>query len=286
MSEAVPPPVIPATPPQPVPISEVVPLPEVRLDAERVVATVDQLCRRIQERFPTAGLNHVSHQLLQIARRTQLRAKQIARPLFAVRFLSAVLVLGVIGAMGVLVHDQRLLDAKTDSVADASKPGEKKADGRMDAKDLIQVIDAGFNVLVLTGAMLLFLMTLERRIKRGRALRAIHELRSLAHIIDMHQLTKDPERVYLSGANTQSSPKRTMSSFELNRYLDYCSEMLALSGKIAVLYVQDFADAESVAAVNDLEDLTSGLSRKIWQKIMILHEMSDRDREHPRSTVN
>ena len=61
-----------------------------------------------------------------------------------------------------------------------------------------------------------------------------------------------------------------MSAFELNRYLDYCTEMLSLSGKVAALYIQHFEDPEAVSAVNDLEDLTSGLSRKIWQKIMVL----------------
>jgi hypothetical protein len=63
-----------------------------------------------------------------------------------------------------------------------------------------------------------------------------------------------------------------MTAFELSRYLDYSSEMLSLTGKIAALYAQNFDDAHVVAAVNDIEDLTSGLSRKIWQKIMILHD--------------
>jgi hypothetical protein len=46
--------------------------------------------------------------------------------------------------------------------------------------------------------------------------------------------------------------------------------MLSLMGKVAALYVQDFPDAQAVAAVDDIENLTTGLSRKIWQKIMIL----------------
>ena len=41
-------------------------------------------------------------------------------------------------------------------------------------------------------------------------------------------------------------------------------------GKVAALYVQDFPDAQATAAVDDIEDLTTGLSQKIWQKIMIL----------------
>ena len=55
------------------------------------------------------------------------------------------------------------------------------------------------------------------------------------------------------------------------RYLDYCSEMLSLTGKVAVLYVQDFGDPIVTASANEVEQLCTGLSRKIWQKLMILH---------------
>ena len=34
-----------------------------------------------------------------------------------------------------------------------------------------------------------------------------------------------------------------------------------------------FDDAVALAAVNEIENLTTGLSRKIWQKIMILYAM-------------
>ena len=61
-----------------------------------------------------------------------------------------------------------------------------------------------------------------------------------------------------------------MTPFELSRYLDYSSEMLSLLSKTAALYVQHFNDPVTLSAVNDVEELTTGLSRKIWQKIMIL----------------
>jgi len=92
----------------------------------------------------------------------------------------------------------------------------------------------------------------------------------MAHIIDMHQLTKDPERAVGQGPATESSPQLQLSSFELGRYLDYCREMLSLTGKVAALYVQDFEDGVALQAVNEIEDLTTGLSQKIWQKMMIL----------------
>ena len=86
----------------------------------------------------------------------------------------------------------------------------------------------------------------------------------------MHQLTKDPEMVLAGRAPTAASPQRNMTPFELNRYLDYCSEMLALVSKIAALYVQSFPDSDTVAAVNDIESLITELSQKIWQKLVIL----------------
>jgi hypothetical protein len=132
------------------------------------------------------------------------------------------------------------------------------------------------SVLFYLGAVILFLFTVEGRIKRRRALRFLRELRALAHIVDMHQLTKDPDRLLTHGQNTPSSPAREMTRFELGRYLDYCSEMLSLISKIAALYIQNFDDPVVLAAVDEVEALTTGLSRKIWQKIMILERAEGR----------
>ncbi len=230
------------------------------LDSDKIVDTVGVLSRRIKERFPSAGLNTVCGQLLEVSRQAKLRSQVIARPIVWVRVASGLIIAAITGAffytVAVIIHE----------LEGGQHPG---------ASDIVQMLEAAFNSLLLVGATVLFLVTLESRIKRRRALQALHELRVIAHIIDMHQLTKDPERMHVQGPDTKSSPKRTMTNFELNRYLDYCSEMLSLSGKIAALYVQDFPDADVVAAVNDIEDLTSGLSRKIWQKIMILDEQGE-----------
>jgi len=50
--------------------------------------------------------------------------------------------------------------------------------------------------------------------------------------------------------------------------------MLSLLGKTAALYPQDFDDALVINTVNDIETLTTGLSRKIWQKIMIIDRVN------------
>jgi hypothetical protein len=136
--------------------------------------------------------------------------------------------------------------------------------------EFVQGVEAGVNDVVFLGIAIFFLTSIEGRLKRRRALRRIHQLRSIAHIVDMHQLTKDPEFLLVPRPDTASSPARTMSRTELGRYLDYCTELLSLTGKLGALFVQHMDDGVVLQAVNEIEDLTSGLSRKIWQKITLL----------------
>ena len=142
--------------------------------------------------------------------------------------------------------------------------------GSAEILSVFQGVEAAANIVVLMGAALYFLISLETRIKRRRSLRELHAFRSIAHVIDMHQLTKDPSAILAGGPPTESSPERTMSQFELTRYLDYCSEMLSLTSKLAALYAQNLPDPVIIDAVNDIERLTTNLSQKIWQKITIL----------------
>lgn len=225
------------------------------LDPEKIVGTIETLCRRIDERFPDSGLGKVCRELLTIAVESQTRSAWIAKPHKPLRIMTGVLVTLLIAGLLVVLVNSTLPRNGVDLVG------------------LVQVSEAGLNVFILLGAAILFLVTTEARIKRGRALKAIHELRALAHVIDMHQLTKDPERLLDRGSNTPSSPKQNLTSTELMRYLDYCSEMLSLIGKLAALYVQKFNDPAALAAVNDVEELTTSLSRKIWQKIMIVNSV-------------
>jgi hypothetical protein len=98
----------------------------------------------------------------------------------------------------------------------------------------------------------------------------LHDLRSVIHVIDMHQLTKDPVTLDPSYSPTEHSPERTLGAVEMSRYLDYCSELLAMTGKLAALYAQAVPDEGVAAAVNDIELLGASLSRKIWQKITLI----------------
>jgi hypothetical protein len=228
------------------------------LDPVKIVETTKALRQRITERFPESSLSRVSGELLSVAEEAAAVSRWLAKPHLPLR---------VMGWTGIVAIAVVLMIAVVTAISSMST-----SPAFSSLSDMLQGYDAAINEVVLTGIAIFFLFNLEARIKRAKALKAIHVLRSMAHIIDMHQLTKDPERIAHpeSGTDTASSPKRQLTPFELTRYLDYCTEALAVISKVAAVYVQHFNDPVTLSAVNDVEELTNGLSRKIWQKIMIL----------------
>ncbi|WP_292143021.1 hypothetical protein, partial [Mesorhizobium sp.] len=141
-----------------------------------------------------------------------------------------------------------------------------------DALQSVQGIEASLNMIILAVIGFLALIRTEERIKRKQVFRQLHGLRSLIHVIDMHQLTKDPATLSANFKPTSHSPARITNAADLARYLDYCSEMLSITGKIAALFAQSVNDAVVIDGVNDVENLASNLSRKIWQKITLIDD--------------
>ena len=141
--------------------------------------------------------------------------------------------------------------------------------------EMLEGIDAGVSTVVYLGLVILFLVTLEMRIKRRRTLRALQELRALAPVIDMHQLRKDPEQSLHAGHATADSPDKQLPPQLLSRYLDYCADLLALLGKVAALYAQNTQDGVVLQAVEEVANLTATLSTKVWQKIMIIDQVTE-----------
>jgi fumarate reductase subunit D len=235
------------------------------LDSERIVETLERLSLRAGERFPTASINRVIAELIDLAKRDRRRSQRLARPYLLLRSgtLLAVL-LAIAGLIFIIKAMMGWVDV---------------GDAQADVFTVFEGVEAGLNIVILTAVAIFTLTRVEERLKRSLALDDLHELRSIAHVIDMHQLTKDPNALLRLGPRTSSSPGREMSEFELSRYLDYCAEALSLAGKIAALYAQSSRDPVVIAAVNDIESLTSNMSAKIWQKIMIVRGSLDRSAE-------
>lgn len=220
---------------------------------ERISETIDALRRRISERFPESELRNVASDLARLGGEVSVTVEWLARPMWPLRILAWLGVAGLVAVMIglVLVALEVALPAEV-----ASMP--------------LQTIESALNEIILLAIGIFFLLNAESRLKRPAALRSLHALRSLVHVIDMHQLTKDPERLFGEIAPTASSPRIEYGRLELARYLDYCSEMLSLASKLAALHGQRLSDPVVLAAISDVEGLAAGLSNKIWQKIMIL----------------
>lgn len=238
--------------PAPLPLPAVQPRPHNRrmyetLNPDRIVETIARLAERIGTQFPDSGLGRVGNELLSAAHAAQARATTLAKPNWPLRVGICVLVAaGIVAQVAALkaLHLERI-------EADIG---------------FIQTLEAGTNLLLLSGGAVWFLLSLEERFKRRRALDALHRLRSLAHIIDMHQLTKDPTVMMRPDA------PRPMSREQLIGYLDCCADLLAMIGKLAALHAERMRDAVVMGTVTEIESLTSDLARKIWHKIVMVAE--------------
>ncbi|MBX3578310.1 MAG: hypothetical protein KF723_13975 [Rhizobiaceae bacterium] len=225
------------------------------LDPDLIIATARTLEQRVFQRFPESGLRGVSTELVALARDLARSSKALEAPIWWVRIMvGAAFLLGA--AMFLFVGTVLPLDRLSGDGGGVS--------------EFVQGIEASLNTFLLAGLGFVALVRAEERIKRRRVFKELHSLRSLIHVIDMHQLTKDPAVLNVDFRPTESSPVRITNAADLERYLDYCSEMLSISGKLAALFAQSVNDAVVVDAVNDIEELGSNLSRKIWQKITMI----------------
>lgn len=230
-----------------------------RLDPEQIIRTAAKLEQRVGERFPEAGLRNVATELVSLARDLAVSAQALQAPIWWVRVLIG---LSVTAGAAVFLFVGTILSFDRISTG---------------AFDFVQGIEASLNTLLLAALGFLALARSEERIKRKRVFAELHALRSLIHVVDMHQLTKDPAVLSGKFKPTANSPARITNSQDLARYLDYCSEMLSITGKLAALFAQSVNDEVVVEAVNDIEDLGSNLSRKIWQKITMIESAGARE---------
>jgi len=232
------------------------------LDADAVREVVVELEARIAARFPSRGLRQVAADLAVLvdavetgAHSTQGRVR-IAR--LASRIVMALVLAGTVVVIGFAFKDAAFGDHAVRSTL-----------------DLLPLIETVINDVVFAGIAVFFLYSFPERVQRGRLLNLLHQLRSTAHIIDMHQLTKDPEQLKPSFVPSAVSKPLELNRDEMERYLDYCSELLALVGKTAALCAEESRDDVVLDTVSTVETLCVGISRKIWQKISNLPPPED-----------
>ena len=244
-----------------------------RLDALPVKQTVDRVQARIAARFPDRNLRLVAAELATTVDELVIRSEGSgSQPrLYELLRVSSRIAMGLVGA--VLVVGVVLLF-------------QQPTPGAGSAWNWVSIAESSINDVVFAGIAMYFLWHLPDRVQRRHDLRALHRLRSLAHVIDMHQLTKDPDRFRSDFRATDQTVELTLTPSELGNYLDYCSELLSLVSKTAALFAEDTTDQTVLATVEGLESLTTGMSRKIWQKIALLPRADQPDQpDLPDGTV-
>ena len=228
---------------------------EVQLSADHVGATVAQLERRIEARFGERGLTKASRDLGQLVVRVRSEAGESRA-----RLRRATVTARGVGVLIVVATAIALVLSLRSAISD----------GLAHTADWVPLVESVVNDLVFAAIALVFLWAVPERLERRALLRLLHRLRSLAHVIDMHQLSKDPEQVSPTYTPTAESIRHGLDAEQLHHYLGYCSEMLSLTAKTAALCAEHSADGVVLETISYIETLTTELSNKIWQKISLL----------------
>jgi hypothetical protein len=235
-----------------------------RLDGSEVRAVIRYLGERIDTYLPRhPGLRAATEQLGEVVDGLHERRRRAPAQRAALQWTSRILILVVLAVSAVAVFT-----AARDAIARAASRA---------AFEWLPVVESLINDLVFAGIAIWFLLSLADRVVRNDLIRRLHRLRSLAHIIDMHQMSKDPAPLLPdieSGVplGPEVISPRTMSVRDYALYLDYCSELLSLTSKAAALCAEESTDALVLDTVSEIENLTTGMSRKIWQKISLLRD--------------
>jgi hypothetical protein len=227
-----------------------------QLESNEIIHTIDELHMRISQRFPKSDLAAVCEELLVVAKETEAKSHAVNAPNYPLRAIILVLLAAAGTLIFFLVRAAQV------------KQGEVELFG------LFQGLEAGTNLIIFISVAIYFLFSFEARISRTRALSDLNELRSIIHVIDMHQFSKDPSEL-LSSDSTEGLTRQ-----DLTRYLGFCSVMLSLGAKLAALYAQKLPDEIVIDAASDLQNVAGGLSLKIWQKISILESYEDYREKH------
>jgi hypothetical protein len=219
------------------------------LELVRIIDAIERLTLRVHDRFPESSLMRICIELKVLGSKAESNIIEIGKPIIKYRLLFYIL---IIVSLLSIVYTINLV-----SINELPRT----------FQTFISTTEALLNEIVMIGAAFYFLGNFENNIKQKRSLKLLHELSVVIHVIDMLQLTKDPTTI--SNQSTPNSPDRNYNKYELIRYLDYCSEALSLTSKIAACYGINSNNHVVLDSINNIEILCSSISSKIWQKINI-----------------
>jgi hypothetical protein len=173
-------------------------MPYERLEADAVLATAQRLQARIEARFPQRNLGRVAERLVAVASDVE-RAAARSVPIRVLR-VAGLVVIGILVAGSITSLVAVLVELVRTSGS---------------ALAWLSALETIINDVVYVGIAVIFLWLLPGHLERRRILGELHRLRSLAHVIDMHQLTKDPERLAAAFRPTAETVEVGLSPIEM-----------------------------------------------------------------------
>jgi len=228
---------------------------------EKIELTVEKLTKRINERFPKSSIGKTSDDFLKFTENSENILLWILKPNLTIRVIAYTTI--SISILGILYCFKFVKLTISNSLEDISS-----------------IAESSINNFLLIGAAYFFLFKLENRIKRTRAIKYLNEIRGFVHVIDMHQLSMNPQYFLSNLPSTINSPVRNMNYEEFSRYLNYSSELVALCGKLAALFAQQLPDEVVVKSASDIENLCSNIINKISNKHIVLESMDINLNDH------
>ena len=229
-----------------------------KLNPDEISRTLAELRKRMLEAVGRRGIVDICDEIDRLAKVSKVRCMRLARVDWGRRCLPWLhaLVILVIAAVAILDPEFR---TRFTNLAFSH--------GGQDHSWLI--FPASLTLQIPAAWIFGSLVNLERSAKRKRALRYLHEIRSVIHIVDMHQLSKSPHQSLTvpEGAYMPLSPEKLLP------YLRFCIDLLSLTSKVAALYAESSEDPLVIECVSDLGELTSNLSGEIWQRIGIIQNL-------------
>jgi hypothetical protein len=221
-----------------------------RLDPARIIQTAENLALRVCEGLPESTLAGLAVELARVARATEERTRQASRPIYALRAASLLAIgASLSGLWYLVVHIHARWEFGT-------------------IPEVFESADAGFNLVLLLAGALWFLITLEARVKRKRALTFLGELREFIHVIDVTQLYYTPDLYKVAPAASRSSLNLDYT------YLLFCTQMLAVISNLAPLYTRGSAGDSIWRAAADVEMLSNAIGIKLTSKAETVRVLS------------
>jgi hypothetical protein len=225
----------------------------VAFDSVKLIDTIGRVVAQVEAEFPKADLLQVGKSVMELAHKAEARSTAIQKTNPWLRFgIILVLALGFSAGFFVVNNIRRFPDTG-------------------DLFTMFQGLEAVLNVVILSGAAIFSIVTIETRWQRNAALKEINAVVSLIHIIDMHQLGKHAMIAEMRNMTRNGLLKEEFYTLsQINRYFDFCSDLMSLAAKITLIYEEKLPDSVISDAVTDAAQLATALSNETYQKMMLI----------------